>query len=248
MNAKIPISLDDLTLMLFGSHTARSAYLDDALYHWTRRAGAPIMDMPSKIVLPHIAQEILAADPTGYLTHVQTVVASPDFTYYVLWLRDHWNNSEEKRRARFFEMQAVRQTIDAETAHRDRLGVMAGQLHKATGFPLRNAETTINSCWHKAQSEESFRDQIYHLEELLMLQPNTIYVKPNEDDSTRTENPSEERPEESPRPRARGEEKQGVEYTIGNEEGSTTPTDLREGERVVGISDEATLPASHELP
>lgn len=171
-------------LLLFGSHEKRDAHLDAAMFHWNRRPGCPAMDMPSKIILPSIATDILAADPDGIYSHIQVVIASPTLTYHVLWLKHHWLESEERRRVRFFAALEHRTEYYAELeakaqrdgAHEQRMDKIIERIH-ACGLPYKNATAYVEGWWAKSASEADFKHAISKLEELFTI---TIYEEPKE--------------------------------------------------------------------
>ena len=180
----IPISPSDLAELLFGCVNERNAHVDEAAHHWLRRPGAPLMDMPSKIIPPHIAALVTAADPDGAWLHVQTVVA-PHITYHVLWERRHWLESNERVRQKSNAAREHREAyftaksaeLAAACAHAERLAHMM-QVIIACGVPRMKATMFVEQAWRDAANEEAFKTKIEGVENLFGI--TGIYKPPYE--------------------------------------------------------------------
>lgn len=180
----IPISPSDLAELLFGCVNERNAHVDEATYHWLRRPGAPAMDMPHKIVPPHIAALVTASDPDGAWLHVQTVVA-PHVTYHVLWERRHWLESNERVMQKFHAAREHREAfftaksaeLAAASAHAARLAHMM-QVIIACGVPRMKATMFVEQAWRDAANEEAFKAKIEGVENLFGI--TGIYKPPYE--------------------------------------------------------------------
>lgn len=180
----IPISPSDLAELLFGCVNERNAHVDEATYHWLRRPGAPAMDMPHKIIPPHIANLVSTSDPDGAWLHVQTVVA-PHVTYHVLWERRHWLESNERVMQKFHAAREHREAfftaksaeLAASSAHAARLAHMM-QVIIACGVPRMKATMFVEQAWRDAANEEAFKAKIEGVENLFGI--TGIYKPPYE--------------------------------------------------------------------
>ena len=180
----IAITPSDLAELLFGCVNERNAHVDEATYHWLRRPGAPAMDMPHKIVPPHIAALVSASDPDGAWLHVQTVVA-PHLTYHVLWERRHWLESNERVMQKFHAAREHREAfftaksaeLAASSAHAARLAHMM-QVIIACGVPRMKATMFVEQAWRDAANEEAFKAKIEGVENLFGI--TGIYKPPYE--------------------------------------------------------------------
>jgi hypothetical protein len=198
----IPITPYDLGVLLFGSTAERNKHTDEANYHWLRRTGAPAMDMPHKIISPHLAAEIAKADPAGTFLHIQ-VVSTPTITYHVLWETRHWMESNERRHQRFYEALRAREeyfavkseTLARDTAHANRMSHMISAII-ACGVPRTNARVYVETAWRDAANEEAFKTRILSIENLFNI--TGIYQPPyepqeNQDQDTQAAEPGAHR-------------------------------------------------------
>lgn len=188
----IPITPSDLAILLFGATVERNKHTDEANYHWLRRPGAPAVDMPHKIVPPHIAAEITKADPAGAFLHIQTITA-PDLTYHVLWEKRHWLESNERVMQQFHTARAHREAffttksreLAEADAHSTRMAHMISSII-ACGVPRMKASLHVERCWQEAENEEAFRDKIVAIENLFNItgiyQPPYEHKEQNEED------------------------------------------------------------------
>lgn len=180
----IPITPADLAVLLFGATVERNTHTDEANYHWLRRPGAPAVDMPHKIVPPHIAAEVIKSDPDGTFLHIQTVVA-PDITYHVLWETRHWRESNERVMQTFHAAREHREAFFATksrelaeaSAHSARLSYMIRAI-TACGVPRIKATIYVEHSWRDAENEDAFRAKIQSIENLFNI--TGIYQEPNE--------------------------------------------------------------------
>lgn len=180
----IPITPADLAVLLFGATVERNKHTDEANYHWLRRPGAPAVDMPHKIIPPHIAAEVTKADPAGAFLHIQTVT-SPDLTYHVLWEKRHWLESNERVMQQFHSARAHREAffttksreLAEADAHSSRMAHMIDAII-ACGVPRMKASLHVERCWQEAENEEAFRDKIVAIENLFNI--TGIYQPPYE--------------------------------------------------------------------
>lgn len=188
----IQISPSDFAELIFGSVTQRNAHVDEATYHWLRRPGKPAMDMPSKIVPPHIAAAITKADPDGAWIHIQTVT-SGELTYHVMWEKRHWLESNERVMQSFHSAREHREAYfnakSAElvkaSAHAARLSHMISMIH-ACGVPKQKAAMFVEQAWRDAGGEAEFKARIEGVENLFSI--TGIYQEPYEQEQEQTTN------------------------------------------------------------
>lgn len=178
MTTPLTIHPAELVQLIFGNHEERQEYFDAALYHWCRRAGAPAMDLPSKIIAPSMAERIIAADPDELHTHVQVVV-TPSLTYYVLWSRHHWLESAEKQRIKFFTSIADRASFDAKNAHHERMATIIARLI-ACGVPKDKANGCVHGHWKQSSTEDEFKFRIQSIEGLFGI-TGVLYEAPKQE-------------------------------------------------------------------
>lgn len=160
---KVELTLQELLFAIFpvyddALHSARVAYSHFTTEHHTGLA--------RQVVSEHLAKSVIALDPDELFTHIQIYNLPNHPPFHVLWLKDEWLTSTERRKLQLSARLRRVEETEAKDLEARWLRDLAKSMNGALALPLDACVAKVQLSWKQHNDPRRMMAWVHNIEEL----------------------------------------------------------------------------------
>jgi len=190
----IQLSLKELIFAVFPVYDESLSPQRIAYQHYTSENST---GLARQVISEHLAKQIQALDPDENFTHIQRYELEGVKPFHVLWLKDEWLTSSERRRLLFAERVKRVTAREPQDSLLNWLHTLAKSMHYAIGLDLPICIAKIQLNWKMHEDPRRMLQWVMSVENLFGVK---FWVEPPQNVEQKVEHKVETHEIQNPTP------------------------------------------------